>query len=332
MDCLEPLPTDFTIGAVCARDLNGLYKAAFPAFPATASTSPTALTVPYYIQGPVEQTSCYPSNYAGNTQQYYSPALCPTGFTAPCRSEYRTGTIVETVLTCCPTQENYQCQTAPLRVWESTLGCTSMIDSVTTIAVSQVMGGSTLRTTQKLITTDGINAYSIQVRYQSTDFVMSTTATPVASSSSRDTETATSTPYSTSRDTIRGGTIAGVVVGVVAGIFTAVVSIFLLIRRCQRQRHPNPVRRHQQTYPYQVRQNDQQCHQLDSHKAPHELQTYEIPAELEHAYQDKQNYQQYHQLDSHKAGPGLTLAPHELQTYEMPAELDSTADTPRSRI
>lgn len=89
---LGPLPTNFAVNSNCARDLNDVYK---------YYTTPGSSY--FLLQGPVEQTSCYPSSYTANSKQYYSPARCPTGFTSACESHNSAGTIDETVVRCCPT-------------------------------------------------------------------------------------------------------------------------------------------------------------------------------------------------------------------------------------
>lgn len=95
---LGSLPTDFALATDCARTLGEVFKV----YPTLSSF--------YLLQGPPEQTTCYPSGYSkavtGTAEPYYSPALCPTGFTAACQSTNTvTGegkTAEETVVTCCP--------------------------------------------------------------------------------------------------------------------------------------------------------------------------------------------------------------------------------------
>ncbi|KAI1191919.1 hypothetical protein F5B17DRAFT_380115 [Nemania serpens] len=67
---LGPLPTDFALPPSCAREMEEVYK--------VITTEPAGWY--YLLQGPIDQTSCYPSGYNGNSRQYYSPARCPTGY------------------------------------------------------------------------------------------------------------------------------------------------------------------------------------------------------------------------------------------------------------
>lgn len=61
----------------------------------------------YYEQGPLaSKTDCFPSGYdAAAPSQYYSPGICPHGYTAACFSSevLAPGTATETAYTCCPT-------------------------------------------------------------------------------------------------------------------------------------------------------------------------------------------------------------------------------------
>ncbi|KAI0098670.1 hypothetical protein GGR51DRAFT_537981 [Nemania sp. FL0031] len=284
---LGPLPTDFAIASNCADDSN-IYKV-FTTF------QPGAY---YLIQGPVEQTSCYPNGYVGNGNQYYSPGRCPTGFTAACQSANTAATITETVLVCCPTQWNFTCQTSVRYPWHLTLGCNNQLSSSApvTLVVSQVSDGITSRVTSTFDSDDGFNAYSIQVRYQSTDF-LSTTTTPTTTP----TNTPTATPPSTttastasststsqagpltslpaantsdaSGSNLNGGAIAGITVGAVAGVLILAGIAWFLIRQRRRKAYESQPKHE---LPAQQHQNQQysrwQTAQLDGPFIPQELQ------------------------------------------------------------
>jgi len=59
---------------------------------------------PYVIEGPrlPEQPSCFPSGFNPTTTAYFSPGLCPSGYTPACTELNSAATITETVYTCCP--------------------------------------------------------------------------------------------------------------------------------------------------------------------------------------------------------------------------------------
>ncbi|KAI0871956.1 hypothetical protein GGS24DRAFT_36831 [Hypoxylon argillaceum] len=231
---LGPLPTTFAVASTCAQDLDGVYK--------IFTVSPGYY---YLLQGPVDQTSCYPSGYNGVSTQYYSPARCPTGFTSACQSINAAGTVSETVIRCCPTQSSFICQTTASYIWESTLGCSAMGDSPRTSTewtVTQVTDGLTsVVTSSGLI--GGVNAYGIKVGFQSTDFASSTTTkktttkTTTSSPSTTTTHAGTSSSSSSSstsrkkKSKVSSGAIAGIVIGALAGLAALASFIWLLIRR-----------------------------------------------------------------------------------------------------
>ncbi|KAK7956394.1 uncharacterized protein PG986_005616 [Apiospora aurea] len=158
---LGPLTAAPTLPSTCADELDRVYKInTYPGY--------------YLLQGSPEAASCYPSAYAGVRSQYYSPAAsCPFGFTPACTS---TNGGSETVYTCCPTQFDYVCQSTSYYQWETTLGCMITIhsDLTTTWTILDVQDGKTV-VSQSLGFQGGVNAFSIQVRFQSSDLITSGT-------------------------------------------------------------------------------------------------------------------------------------------------------------
>ncbi|TGJ80804.1 hypothetical protein E0Z10_g7947 [Xylaria hypoxylon] len=245
---LGPLPTDFAIAPSCSKSLDDVYKV-FTSFDGWY----------FLIQGPVEQTSCYPSGYSANSKQYYSPARCPTGFTSACQSSNVAGTVSETVVRCCPTHESFVCQSTVSYGWEATLGCVNLQDTSTTTVwtVSQVSSGETALTTYTNAI-GGINAYQVQVGFQSTDFASSTSTTRTTKSSTQSqtqsqTQATAHTTIASPSDIsgsnnnssktgrkhgngVGGGAIAGIVIGAIAGLLIIAALIWLQIRK-RRQRN-----------------------------------------------------------------------------------------------
>jgi hypothetical protein len=73
------------------------------------------------IVGPVSTDGCFPDNYGDSRDNYYSPGICPAGYTSACSSFNSGGGTTETVVTCCPTyvpfatpRRNTRPQTCPL--------------------------------------------------------------------------------------------------------------------------------------------------------------------------------------------------------------------------
>ncbi|KAF2964461.1 hypothetical protein GQX73_g9118 [Xylaria multiplex] len=258
-DChLSPLPTNFALASSCATELTDIYKV-YTSFDGWY----------FLLQGPVEQTSCYPSGYTADSRQYYSPARCPTGFTSACQSKNIAGTVSETVLTA-----SYG--------WEQTLGCVNPQDSSTTTVwtVTQVSSGQTARTTYTNVI-GGINAYQVQVGFQSTDFASSTTTSTTVStyrplqsfvdapfptilidSKSKTTSQTRATTHTTAisagstsgsssssssnkkktsrKHSIGSGAIAGIVIGAIVGVVVIIALIWHQIRRKRGQNEETP--------------------------------------------------------------------------------------------
>ncbi|KAI1360262.1 hypothetical protein F5Y08DRAFT_343830 [Xylaria arbuscula] len=234
---LGSLPTDFAIAPTCSAALNQVYKIY------TSSEF-------YLLQGPVEQTTCFPSSFAGRSTQYYSPAQCPTGYTSACQTYTSTGNVQETIVGCCPTQESFACQSTLSHNWEFRLGCILPQDTATTTVwtVTQVSDGQTARTTY----TDavgGINAYQVQVGHSTdskttkTTTTKKTTANGVShptttkhSSSSSSSSSGKHGKHKSSSGGISGGAIAGIVIGAVAVLSAAVAGICLKGRKGSKER------------------------------------------------------------------------------------------------
>ncbi|KAK5628855.1 hypothetical protein RRF57_004570 [Xylaria bambusicola] len=87
MSNLGPLPTDFLLSSHCEGTLDNVYF----------------VDGSYLVQGNIDQVTCYPNGYAGKTEQYYSPARCPSGFTQACSRTNRIDVLEETIQVCCPT-------------------------------------------------------------------------------------------------------------------------------------------------------------------------------------------------------------------------------------
>lgn len=56
----------------------------------------------YFVQGGLVK-DCFPSDYDPSGQYFYSPGVCPRGYTVACSSMNQVDTLTETISTCCPT-------------------------------------------------------------------------------------------------------------------------------------------------------------------------------------------------------------------------------------
>ena len=57
----------------------------------------------YFLLGPSATSDCFPSSFALNRNAYYSPGVCPVGYTEACKTIIKT----ETIATCCPRWVRY---------------------------------------------------------------------------------------------------------------------------------------------------------------------------------------------------------------------------------
>lgn len=59
----------------------------------------------WFVLGAIaeDSTDCYPAGYTRVPEYYYSPGICPSGYTVACQTEGTTYSTVTTVATCCPT-------------------------------------------------------------------------------------------------------------------------------------------------------------------------------------------------------------------------------------
>lgn len=161
--------------------------------------------------GPSNVPDCLPPNYQSSSDFYYSPGVCPSGYVKACSSSVVIGSLTETRATCCPS--NFNCQTQNILPWYTTLGCTLSSSFVTTGPL--VSSSDTIAETFS----GGINAYSVQIRWQSTDFP-STQATRIT------TVTVSVTPTNPASNQ---GLTAGSKVGIGIGVPFAIIVIGLLV-------------------------------------------------------------------------------------------------------
>ncbi|KAI7781087.1 hypothetical protein LA080_015207 [Diaporthe eres] len=232
-----PLTTTFTAPSSCTT-ATGLYQI----WPETERY--------YYEQGPLgSRTECFPSGYDASPSQYYSPGLCPSGYTPACSStDIVSSTATETAYTCCPTAAAYTCAGTidGLDASETHLGCTTTFEGNIVIAqITAISGGSTslIQSTTESAGV-GIGANSIAVRFRSGDFNshVATTTSPSTSATQASSNTATlsiSSPTSpsgsgsTTHRAISTNQAIGIGVGAAAGVLIIAISawLFLYLRR-----------------------------------------------------------------------------------------------------
>ncbi|CAD6449391.1 6186bbd2-40c5-4b47-8e9f-8eb3339936ba [Sclerotinia trifoliorum] len=235
-------------------------------------------------------TTCMPSGFNRETAYYYSPGICPTGYSAACSSFSTDSSATKTVATCCPT--GYTCFAN--RPSDQIYGCTSYFTEDATLSINSVLfdtvtAASTtsypvIYASTKITVTSGINnvaAYGIIIERASDDptwessttssSTSSSTASPIASgsitlvsatSSSSSTSSAqqsTSTPSTPSSTGLSTGAKAGVGVGVALGVLLISAFAFLFFRRLQKRpqmSQPLPIAGNEAPTEYYEKYND----------------------------------------------------------------------------
>ncbi|KAI0882651.1 uncharacterized protein GGS22DRAFT_169991 [Annulohypoxylon maeteangense] len=211
---LGALTTTFTPPADCTAS-SALY------WVNTASTF-------YWLHGQPGQSSCFPDSYSPYQNQYYSPGVCPVGYTRACESISTGGdNSFTTRATCCP-QGNYVCASTSSSYsypWGPTLGCMSVYrvntqTSFTTID-GTIAGGETAGTVTSLRAPGTIMAYGVVVQNSaSTDTATTTTGSQTSGSSSIASETASSTAAAGAGEShgLSSGAAAGIGIGTALGV------------------------------------------------------------------------------------------------------------------
>ncbi|KAE8443388.1 hypothetical protein EG329_001947 [Mollisiaceae sp. DMI_Dod_QoI] len=223
-----PLTTTFTPAASCTNDF----------YTNTVSN--------WYSIGGESPDQCFPSGWA-STSQYFSPGVCPDGYTQACSNWSASGTNTETRATCCPT--GFFCYTLTAFNFPGQACASIFANEITTIVTDPTALTTMVATLHTK--TEAVNGYGISIRYNAKDFVSSTsTSTPSSSTSSStsnspsssfsstassQTEAATSSlsvpasPSSSSSSGLSTGAKAGVGVGVSAAVLIALLALVLFI-------------------------------------------------------------------------------------------------------
>ncbi|KAK3312354.1 hypothetical protein B0H66DRAFT_608623 [Apodospora peruviana] len=231
---IAPLTTTFTAPVSCASS-TGIHI--------VACDGGSGKGCVWWAEGPLvpAASDCYPRSYDPFLGNYYSPGICPSGYTPACTSRNTLATLTETVYTCCPTAlgYTYNCIGTPEFKWQSSLGCTvwlsgseiaPSVSAALTFPSATFIAGQVTKLTSTERTEVGIGAYGIEVHYQANeDFEISITSaessaeaqiTSTTSSASKPSDTSTP-PAATS------GLSTGAAAGIGVGVTLAAIIVFL---------------------------------------------------------------------------------------------------------
>ncbi|KAI1267305.1 hypothetical protein F5Y18DRAFT_334878 [Xylariaceae sp. FL1019] len=185
-----------------------------------------------YLQGPRgAQSSCFPPSFNPSPTAYYSPGVCPAGYSAACSWERVAGTTIESHFTCCPSYASttFTCGDANSaeNAWDATLACVSMFTTPITLSVGvKTLSGTSATPASGPATvtplsgkTGTVHAYGFHIAHS---------GLPVTSSSASPTPSASSSSHK-SDDTTR--IAVGVGLGVGLSVLIAIAVGYFLWRR-----------------------------------------------------------------------------------------------------
>ncbi|KAJ5650739.1 uncharacterized protein N7484_004462 [Penicillium longicatenatum] len=239
----SPLTTTFTPPADCFTDSYHMQW-----WDGVNYYTPVSATYTWWwvSLGARDWSTCFPSGFATATTSYFSPGLCPSGYTAAGLSEFSLDSNIETRATCCPS--GYNAQTGDAWPWYSSNPCTSSNTNSDSVYVYTFNGAVTSETG-----TFGIQGKGISIRWQSTDFVSatstsetltsetsaSTTSTFNGSTSKRSVSAATSAvgvAATTTGQSMSNGLSTGAKIGIGVGCGVAAVIIIIVALLAYRRR------------------------------------------------------------------------------------------------
>ncbi|KAI6081495.1 hypothetical protein F4821DRAFT_249206 [Hypoxylon rubiginosum] len=259
-----------------------------------------------YGAGGYLSTACLPSGFRASEAYYYSPGICPSGYTSACHTLHVSagGSVTETEATCCPTHDSYTCRESR---GNDPFGCLSVFTGPKTFAVStyyfhadsngfdtEVAAGTTT-----IVWSDSfVLAYGPVVRVKagdtlitsvdsSTSMVVSSTSTSTTSAISLATPTMPVEADTNSSNS--PGLSTGAAVGIAIGCTLAAILLFLAVftmirRRRKRLAQPEPaadtaqVETAQTDKPELESQHQQQCYEFSGERQPY---PYELNGERE---------------------------------------------------
>ncbi|KAJ3496843.1 hypothetical protein NLG97_g2356 [Lecanicillium saksenae] len=128
----------------------------------------------FAVRGPLPaETECFPPGFPATEQAYYSPALCPSGFTTAALAAVAGIQVAKSTALCCPSvasmvfvdQTSYQGNiTLPTQ-----LACVNLTSAATVAPLTRVIDGSTITTDTTISTSATIAAYGVRVIFTSDD-------------------------------------------------------------------------------------------------------------------------------------------------------------------
>ncbi|KAK1772861.1 hypothetical protein QBC33DRAFT_32006 [Phialemonium atrogriseum] len=244
-DKAPALTTTFTPSSSCTVDI---YQLPFEGLLCAVGTTSQEACVYYQLGPSTSSAACFPTGWAPSNQSYFSPGVCPAGYSTACSNIVSVGDLTETRATCCPT--GYACQKGSQWPWYYTDPCTRDYPGTVEVIYTSSAPGHYVTATKSGA---GVNAYGLEIRWQSTDFASSS---PSSSPSSKSSPTESTTgPSSTGGPTapaqesngsggggggggLSAGAKAGIGIGAAIGAILVLVGVAFFVRRARTRRGP----------------------------------------------------------------------------------------------
>ncbi|KAJ5676059.1 hypothetical protein N7462_008956 [Penicillium macrosclerotiorum] len=229
---VNPLTTTFVPPAECTTDTYDI-----------SWSQSSGYTWWWASLGAEDWTTCFPSEYEPTS--YFSPGICPEGYSAAGESQVTSSGEVETRATCCPSY--YNAQTGTDWPWYTSNQCTSSNANASSVYSYTVTVSGTSTVTQT--GTFGVNAKGVSIRWKSADFAPSTSSLSASSTTTTSASTPDTTSQAATATTIAAsaaasdnssqnsssglstGAKAGMGVGIAAGAMIFITLAFWLYRR-----------------------------------------------------------------------------------------------------
>ncbi|EJT82413.1 hypothetical protein GGTG_02386 [Gaeumannomyces tritici R3-111a-1] len=222
---IGPLTATFTPPAGC---LQQIYGTATTEIRGTASTG-----YKWHILGGTSAGDCYPQNFVPGPTAYYSPAVCPSGWSMASSTAEMVQTLTESRAVCCPSEYRYSPATGSESLLSSP-ACYSSAQWPTTVTlrVPDVENARSIQTTPTDVLIE-VRATPIYIRFPQSRSATSTSGTPPAQTSREGGDSAAGSG-TTSLDvglSVGGRAGIGAAVGVTVLVAVMGVAVFWSRRR-----------------------------------------------------------------------------------------------------
>ncbi|KAI0157730.1 hypothetical protein GGR57DRAFT_460764 [Xylariaceae sp. FL1272] len=287
----------------------------------------------YYLTVGPGASQCFPSSQFPSLSSYYSPGRCPSGYSGACTTTggNSAGDAVETTVTCCPIMPyTFTCNNDNVGEDWGVFGHCVTTTSTLTVDYSIIGAVPSSKLTDSSYDDDGnpiltsptMNAYGIEIRWQSTDekvLGITSTSTSISTSSSGSSSssptTSTSSPStsatsSASSGGLKGGAIAGIVIGALVAVLAVIAIVFFIFRSKRKRRAQETTGPSQST-------GAEYAHPVDGAYQKHEMPTPQSTQELPAEYPQNMHYGQFTGYGSPQSQP------RELEGAEWRGELET---------